>query len=80
MTLRTRLSVLNLEARDNPSGPDLIDPYGAVATPVVTTNTTVAVDTTIAGVVGGATAVGTTTTDANSIYKVPVDSTLYTQP
>jgi hypothetical protein len=28
MALRTRLFCTVLEARDNPSGPDLVDPYG----------------------------------------------------
>lgn len=33
MALRTRLFCTVLETRDNPSGPDLVDPYGGTSTP-----------------------------------------------
>ncbi len=45
MTLRTRLSVLNLEARDNPSGPDLVYPYGSTVVVAPTDTSTTATTT-----------------------------------
>jgi len=72
MTLRTRLFVQDLEARDNPSGPADIAPYGTDTTPAKT-DTTNSGNVLINIVTSVTTTVSTTTTtsttDANSIYK-----------
>jgi hypothetical protein len=85
MSLRTRLSCLNLEDRANPSGPDLIDPYtGADGTaPVVTATpdtTQVAVDIG-SGIVAATTPTNTTTSPdtTNSIYKTDMLDLIYVQ-
>lgn len=74
--LRTRLFVQDLEARDNPSGPTPIDPYGNDTTPAQT-DTTGSGNVLISIVTSVTTAASTTTTstdttDVNSIYKTPL--------
>lgn len=85
MSLRTRLNVQSLEGRDNPSGPDLIDPFTTETTTTGTATTETessgllitVVTTTIGAIVDTTSAVqvlGTTDTSGlttlNSIYKV----------
>jgi len=73
MSLRTRLFVQDLEARENPSGPTPLDPYGSDTTPAQTGTTTNSGNVLISIVTSVTTAVSTTTTtdtsDINSIYK-----------
>jgi hypothetical protein len=77
---RTLLSVMCLEARENPGDLTYLDPTGitVVSTAPVTapitvpppdTTTTTAIDASTAIITGMTT---TTTTDTNSIYKVPL--------
>ena len=58
-TLRTRLSVLDLEARANPSGPEAIAPYTPPGDTTVVDTTT---DTTTTTGIGGLITTVTTTT------------------
>jgi len=74
MTLRTRLFVQDLEARENPSGPSPLDPYGSDTTPAKTDTTTDSGNFLVSIITAVTTAVSTTTTtttsDVNSIYKI----------
>jgi hypothetical protein len=74
---RTRLSVLWLESRENPSGPTPIDPVGDPTPPPPTGTTTTTVDpATQAAIDAAAAAIAamtttTTTTTTNTIYNTP---------
>lgn len=84
---RTILSCLSLEARDNPSGPDIADPYGTnvpppdptITLPVYVVSDTMDVATGAGAGIGDVVAPSDTTgiLGINSVYKVPLlESTL----
>jgi hypothetical protein len=74
---------MSLEARDNPSGPDLIDPY-TVPTPPADPAQTAPPPATpagnAAGAILGAAATVTPSGDTNTIYNIPLDATLLSSP
>lgn len=78
---RTRLSVTVLEARENPSGPTLIDPIAITApstdpavtvTAPTTTDTAADIGTAIVGGATGAITPASPITDLNGITKTPL--------
>lgn len=88
MSFRFRPTLLSLETRENPSGPELIYPLigyeGMTGTEPATTTTTdpttqQAIDTVIDGVIGGTTVLSIDFGD-NSITKEPLDAGLLIQP